>query len=169
MADKAEDTKPAHSESKPHTHEQTPLECFLKYGSFIIGLGLITLGVVDFVNLKQGTTTANAGTTTYFLNSYYIIFGLLIILTEKEIGLLKRNFGFLYSRGGKGLFFIFIGTLQLRDDDWEWLIPGIILCVAGLLFLGAGCCLRKPAEPKDDKAEPLLAKDQEKGEAAAKK
>ncbi|KPM38876.1 hypothetical protein AK830_g7656 [Neonectria ditissima] len=84
------------------------------------------------VNLIVGAITALGGVTHIFsksiiVGSYMIVFGLSIVLLEFQIPpQLSRYASFLFSFIGRGVFYIFIGSLLLGDLFLSKIAGGIV-------------------------------------------
>ncbi|KAK7418354.1 hypothetical protein QQZ08_001902 [Neonectria magnoliae] len=88
--------------------------------------------IFRIVNLIVGAITALGGVTHIFSKSiivgcYMIVFGLSIVLLEFQIPpQLSRYASFLFSFIGRGVFYIFIGSLLLGDLFLSKIAGGIV-------------------------------------------
>eukprot|EP00163_Fabomonas_tropica_P012173 TRINITY_DN2343_c0_g1_i1.p1 TRINITY_DN2343_c0_g1~~TRINITY_DN2343_c0_g1_i1.p1 ORF type:complete len:154 (-),score=27.13 TRINITY_DN2343_c0_g1_i1:85-546(-) len=74
---------------------------------------------------------------------YMLIFGTLGIFAELRWKKLLSAFSFLNYYVGRGGYFVFIGTLSLRDgDDYlTFMIVGFIMIANGVFNIFVGCCI----------------------------
>lgn len=76
-----------------------------------------------------------------FLGFYLAFFGLVVVMTEFRLPFAMRAFGFLGTKFGLGIFFIFAGTLGLSfgvGKSVGVLVPfisGIFWCLVGILCI----------------------------------
>ncbi len=123
---------------------------------FLLGLGSYN------VYIQFAYTKASRNAVNKLLACYIVLFAIFGALSEAGISVVHRNLKFLHNGGGKGVFFIFIGTLALafcRDNDsssdntkstFEHMVTPLIMgcfsiITAFFCFLDA-CC----ASPKDE-------------------
>ena len=71
----------------------------------------------------------------FFLNFYMCVFGLIIMASSFGMPCIKRNFLFLLTGIGKGLFNIFVGTLLFTNGDSLSYLIGWAIIAAGCVFL----------------------------------
>ena len=112
---------------------------YLKFGGILSGIGLITVAVINILDILQ----SNAGITSdnykaFVLFLYQIFFGLLMIAAElRKLNWLKY-FPFLSKNLGKGLFYVAIGTLATGTMWYDYLIMIVLLLKGfGYVFLSA--------------------------------
>ena len=125
----------------------------LTFGS---GVGLIALGIVKFATFGIGDVRG------FFLTIYYILFGILVCFSEMPCDRLLKHFYFLKFYLGKGLFFLFLGTITFTWNEVYYLVIAIVLFVGSgfYLYLFLSCQNRdfkpvdqKPPEPAFQKRE----------------
>merc|ERR1712232_497816 len=74
----------------------------------------------------------------WMLPAFYILFGVLCFVTENQVGKLGHYCKFLTVPLGKGVFFLYMGTLlcYYRESVGNWDVwPSMVLVVAILFFL----------------------------------
>lgn len=109
--------------------ENQTLSLVLKCIVFLAGVGLAVLGGVSLWEFDFSEPA------DFFLSLYYILFGVLCILMELPWERTLTFFAFLKYCLGKSLFLLFCGTLVFDLDVWYRLIVGILLIVAGCIYL----------------------------------
>lgn len=77
---------------------------------------------------------------------YQVIFGALIIFAELRWVRFLKQFSFLTSFLGLGLFYIFVGGLAL-DQAWWKIFVALIFITLGLVYVFLFCIRRKIADP----------------------
>lgn len=124
----------------------------LRIVSFCCGVGLIALGITTFISFDI------SGVKGFFLTLYYILFGLLVCLSEMPCDRLLSCFFFLKYYLGKALFYLFLGTITFTWTSMFYLIISIVLfCASGMYFiLFLGCAGKQGGdkaaeEPKYEK------------------
>lgn len=73
-----------------------------------------------------------------FLNIYMCFFGLIIMASSINMPCIARNFFFILTGKGKGIFNIFVGTLLFLNEPGKFspsMVLGWMLVVSGLLFI----------------------------------
>ncbi|CAD8067448.1 unnamed protein product [Paramecium sonneborni] len=109
---------------------------FIKFISVLVAVALIVLGVLKFY------FTPNIPTLIGIWTVYWIIFGLLLILVELNVKLIKEYFGFMIEYCGKGMFIIFCGTLMIDNFVDSHIIHesivGLLIIFAGFLIIIVG-------------------------------
>ena len=106
-----------------------------RYLNLIGGTALITICILELIKIFVDFVT-NPGAV--FLNFYMCFFGLLIMASSINMPCIARNFFFILTGVGKGLFNIFIGTLLFLNDPGNFspsMVLGWMFVVSGLVFL----------------------------------
>ena len=110
----------------------------LRIVSFGCGVGLIALGITAFISFSY------SGIRGFFVTLYYILFGILICLSEMPCDKLLSCFYFLKYYIGKSLFYLFLATITFTWTSMFYLIISILLFGASgmyfILFIG---CMEK--------------------------
>ena len=81
------------------------------------GIGIIVGGVIILVMLPECYEIAECPSASMAVIGFYtIIFGLLLVMFEGRIGrkyksFMRKNFGFMYSYGGRTVFLLFLATM----------------------------------------------------------
>jgi hypothetical protein len=83
----------------------------LKALSIAMGLVLIGLGIFNYAAVPIGDPI------NVILPFYYIIFGMLIIAAELSASYITAQFKFIENYIGRGLFYIFVGTLCMTGSS----------------------------------------------------
>eukprot|EP00484_Ammonia_sp_Unknown_P022989 CAMPEP_0197038198 /NCGR_PEP_ID=MMETSP1384-20130603/15172_1 /TAXON_ID=29189 /ORGANISM="Ammonia sp." /LENGTH=229 /DNA_ID=CAMNT_0042468595 /DNA_START=39 /DNA_END=728 /DNA_ORIENTATION=+ len=104
---------------------------FLLVAGVVIAGGLIVEGLLCF-------TMCDVNARSYVLSFYYIVFGLLSIGAELKFEIINNYLRVLFSHSGRGLWYIFLGTIALGSEWWAIFIA-IFLLLLGLLNMMAGC------------------------------
>jgi len=115
----------------------------MKALSLMCGALLVILGVLSFVLFNV------VDPINFILTIYYFIFGAFIIGTELKLMFIVKNFFFINSFTGRGIFYIFVGTLCLQDSILFYIVAGILI-VMGIAYLVCACFVKR-AEVPDDK------------------
>ncbi|CAK93328.1 unnamed protein product (macronuclear) [Paramecium tetraurelia] len=109
---------------------------FIKFISVLVAVVLIVLGVLKFYFTPDIPILVGIWTV------YWIIFGLLLILVELNVKLVKEYFGFMIEYCGKGMFVIFCGTLMIDSFVDPHIvhesIVGLLIIFAGFLIIIVG-------------------------------
>ena len=105
-----------------------------KWTNLIIGVLLIVTVVLDFINF--GWTKP----FTMVLQCFLAFFGLIIICSSLNMRCIRRNFLFLMTGVGRGLFNIFVGSLLFFTDQSNSTFTlaffmGWFIMIGGLIFL----------------------------------
>lgn len=82
-----------------------------RYLNIIAGTALVVVSILEIISLFSFT---NPG--ALFLNIYLLFFGLIIMGSSINMPCIGRNFFFLLTGIGKGLFNIFVGTLLFLNE-----------------------------------------------------
>lgn len=119
----------------------------LRIVSFGCGVGLLALGITTFI------TFSISGVRSFFITVYYLLFGLLVCLSEMPCDRLMSCFVFLKYFIGKSIFYLFLATITFTWDHIYYLIISIALfCASGLYFiLFISCRNRENINQKDQK------------------
>ena len=104
---------------------------FLLVAGITVSAGLIVEGLLCF-------TLCDANFRSYVLSFYYIVFGLLTIGAELKFEIISNYLRILFSYSGRGIWYIFLGTVALGEQWWAILIA-LFLIMAGALHVTAGC------------------------------
>ena len=111
-----------------------------RYLNIVGGTALIVVCVLQLVNLFQVFTNPGA----IFLNIYLCFFGLIIMGSSINMACIGRNFFFLLTGIGKGVFNIFVGTLLfLNEPDQTFSASSVLgwaLILSGFIFLLLSLC-----------------------------
>lgn len=118
--------------------------------------GLNVLKIARYLNLMGGTAliiicilelirvfTLAWDIGAMFLNIYFCFFGLIIMGSSVNMPCIGRNFFFLLTGVGKGVFNIFIGTLLFLNQPGAFsasVVLGWTFIFSGLIFLLLSCC-----------------------------
>jgi hypothetical protein len=126
----------------------------LRFLTFGCGVALIALGIVSFITLSLGDIRA------FFLRIYYILFGILVCLTEMPCKRLLSFFNFLHYNIGKALFLLFLATITFTWSTVYYLIISIVFfCASGLyFFLTLSCYHGGPGEEAPPASAPKFEK-----------
>jgi hypothetical protein len=95
-------------------------------------------GLIILVGVSQWSeyiTLENLHISTYIVASYLIFFGLVFILCELCDWGIRSSFGFLFTYSGRGLAYIFCGSLAFGMDNERYWPLGP---AAGFALLGVG-------------------------------
>ena len=65
----------------------------------------------------------------------YSVFGLVIMASSCNVPCVKRNFFFLLTGMGKGLFNMFVGSLLFVNSDSLMIVAGWAMIASGLIFI----------------------------------
>ena len=110
-----------------------------RYLNIIAGTALVVVSIFEIIGLF---TFANPG--ALFLDIYLFFFGLLIMGSSINLSCIGRNFFFLLTGVGKGLFNMFVGTLLFLNESTDTIsaanVMGWCLLVSGAVFLLLSCC-----------------------------
>jgi len=96
-----------------------------------------------FVNLGTGVLMVLGGIAQFFpigfqstiIGCYVILFGLCIGLLEFQIPpQLSRYASFLFSFLGRGIFYVFVGSILLQHDHILRIIAGSIIGLIGIAY-----------------------------------
>ncbi|CAG9312169.1 unnamed protein product [Blepharisma stoltei] len=102
----------------------------MKIFSVLCGLGMIILGVMVYVYFDD------IGSFIQFIMAlYYILFGILAILGEFPIPHITKYFSFLKKYFGKGLYFIFMGTISFSYSEWYQLLISLANIILGIMYI----------------------------------
>lgn len=124
--------------------------CLLRILTFGSGISLIILGLLKFITFSIGSPR------DFFLTIYYILFGILVCLSEMPCKKLMSCFNFLNFYIGKAIFFLFLGTITFTWTPVFYLIISLIMFLASgfYLFLFISCSKKEEEQPKSEKQEP---------------
>ncbi|GAM20716.1 hypothetical protein SAMD00019534_038910 [Acytostelium subglobosum LB1] len=117
--------------------------------NILVGILIVASGIYYFV-----ATDFWHFVTNFVIGVYYIFFGIMIVILEIVFpARILALFGFYTYWIGKGLFFIFLGLLIIRDSGFL-LFSGIVVLAVGLIlciiqFISAVSKPRPLASPKD--------------------
>ena len=118
----------------------------LRVITFLCGIALIILGIIGFV------TFSFSGVRGFFLNVYYILFGILVCFSEMPCEKLLSCFFFLRFYLGKALFFLFLGSITFTWDPVYYLVISITYFAAsGFYFFLLCTCSSKDYKPEENK------------------
>eukprot|EP00483_Globobulimina_turgida_P010821 UN10842 len=109
-------------------------KCLVGLG-IMISIGFIMEGLLCF-------TLCSANIRSYTLSFYYVVFGLFTITLELQFKKLAEHCAILSTFAGKGLWYLFLGTLSIGNEWWS-ILSTIFLLSNGMLNLTfdqhAGC------------------------------
>ena len=124
-----------------------------KYGtvmkalSIAVGVLLIGLGIFSYATLSLSDPM------DVILPFYYMLFGLLMIAAEVGAKFLTGSFKFVENFMGRGLFYIFVGTLCLRGSNpFQYVVAGILL-VVGIVYLCCYCGVQRKQDQEKEARE----------------
>jgi len=106
-----------------------------RYLNLVGGTALIVICVLELTGLFIDFFT-NPGAV--FLNLYLCLFGLIIMGSSINMPCIGRNFFFILTGVGKGVFNIFIGTLLFLNEPGKFspsAVLGWMFILSGLVFL----------------------------------
>lgn len=99
----------------------------------------VFLAVASFFSYKDLAT----GPTRFFLATYIGIFALLLCLFESRVpwteGIIRRNFGFMFTYTGRAVFLIFLGAICFGMIDSTANSNGNSTSTGFYIVVGAGC------------------------------
>jgi putative Mn2+ efflux pump MntP len=108
---------------------------------------------------SKGSETVSANKVQKILSIYIAVFGLIGIIFEARVKAVYNNIAFLQSKSGRGVFFIFIGTLcfafagsadlKAIGKAAAWVLGGFS-CFVGIFNFCTICCFKEKDE--DDEA-----------------
>lgn len=123
------------------------LSTLLKILAFLCGIALMAIGITKFAMFQISDPV------DFFLSIYYILFGILLCLSELPFQRILFFFSFLKTFIGKAIFLLFLGTLIFDTGVWWHILVAIIMwCVAGCYFVLAFACKSKLREPEEVKS-----------------
>ena len=98
---------------------------------------MIALGVYQFI----ANTSALLAPVSYFLNTYFILFGILMMAIDiTNATTMMKLFGFFRTNVGRAFWYIFLGGLCLASSQNIFNIIGAIVCgVACWAHFMLGC------------------------------
>jgi hypothetical protein len=105
------------------------LEYVLKTVTILCGVGLVFLGIIELINYDFD------GFRGFFLDVYYVLFGILLCLSELPCDGIISCFFFLKFYFGKFLFCLFLATITFTLDPIYFLIISVALFCASILYL----------------------------------
>ncbi len=131
-----------------------------RYLNLIGGTALIVVCVIEIIGIIP-LFFKNPGQV--LLNFFLCFFGLVIMASSINMPCVARNFFFILTGVGKGLFNIFVGTLLFLNDDGvnPSMILGFCLIFSGLTFLFLSYC-KKMTDTDLQRATSLYANDLQK-------
>ncbi|CAG9311277.1 unnamed protein product [Blepharisma stoltei] len=116
----------------------------LKIVTLISGIALAALAIYKFTAL--GIFDAR----DFCLTCYYIIFGILIALSEMPCKCLMSCTSFLGFYIGKAIFCIFLGTIVFNKGNAFFLILAVAFWCEGILYFVLACSCKSKLVNKDD-------------------
>ncbi|CAG9332388.1 unnamed protein product [Blepharisma stoltei] len=121
----------------------------LKVASVILGVLLIGLAIYNFALMITADDPISV-----ILPIYYVIFGVMIIAAEAKINWIMIKFMFLSGHIGKGMFYIFVGTLCIRSRMIIQYVMAGLLIIVGVVYVCCFCGARKsdPRMPPIDQS-----------------
>ena len=100
-----------------------PKQQALKYSALVCAVALAIEGIVCF-------SICSFDIRAYILSLYYIIFGILVFLVEVNLmPQIIKYLSFMNFRAGRGLFYIFLGTIALGGEVWSIIIACLWISV----------------------------------------
>jgi hypothetical protein len=123
------------------------LSTILKILAFLCGIALIAIGITNF------STFSITDPVEFFLSIYYILFGILVCLSELPFQKILFFFSFLKTFFGKAVFLLFLGTLIFDYAVWWHILVAICLWCVAICYFFLGCaCKSKLREPEEKKS-----------------
>jgi len=124
----------------------------LLIGSFLSGAGLVTSGVLGFM---QALGASSLNFLEYVVCIYLIALGLLVIAALLPFPASWRKLNlkwvpFLHTFRGRGFFLIFLGSLATGTNMWVTIIIGIVVIVIGLAHVLLACFFRNTLAASTD-------------------
>ena len=116
-----------------------------RYLNLIAGTALIVICVLEVVNLFSAVWNIGA----LFLNIYLCFFGLIIMGSSINMPCIGRNFFFLLTGIGKGVFNIFVGTLLFLNNPGQVSASAVLgwaFIFSGIVFMSLACCKKMTDE-----------------------
>ena len=116
-----------------------------RYLNLVAGTALIVICVLELITLFIDFFL-NPGAV--FLNIYMCFFGLIILGSSINMPCIARNFFFILTGVGKGVFNMFVGTLLFLNDPGKFspsMVLGWMFIASGLIFIFMSYC-RKMTE-----------------------
>ena len=112
-----------------------------RYTNLLVSLILIIIVILNFVNIVK----AAFDPFDWLIITFEGIFGMIMMSASFGLGCVKRNFLFMLTGKGKGLFNIFVGSILIACDagksvSWYNYAMGGACIGTGLLFIGLSTC-----------------------------
>ena len=110
-----------------------------RYLNLVGGTALIIVCIFEMILIIPNFFT-NPGQV--LLNIFLCFFGLVIMASSINMPCVARNFFFILTGVGKGLFNIFVGTLLFLNEDGfnPSMFLGFAMILSGLVFLFLSYC-----------------------------
>ncbi|CAG9329550.1 unnamed protein product [Blepharisma stoltei] len=117
----------------------------LRITSIILAILLIALGIFNFGTIDLGDPI------NVILPVYYVFFGLMMIGAEVPCNFLLQKFLFISGYFGRGIFYIFVGTLCIRYHTVFQFIVAAFLMGVGIIYIFSSCssCYKNFAAQND--------------------
>ncbi|KRX01115.1 hypothetical protein PPERSA_08216 [Pseudocohnilembus persalinus] len=121
----------------------------------ILGGLLIGLGIASYVGMeKQDNWYENPW--YFFVPSYTIIFGCLLIAAEFQIKFIQNQFAFLNSYFGRGIFLIYLASVSANAGSFTssktlGIICCILFAIVGIIYTFFGCFFKKEQDGEQAK------------------
>ena len=109
-------------------------------------LALVAVGITQLVEFDYDIPVH------FVMSLYYILFGIMWGLCELPIEALGKYFSFLKSYIGKGVFYLFLGTLTFDETIWWMILAALYLIGASVLCFVFVCVFRNEMVDGDAKA-----------------
>ena len=127
-----------------------------------VGAGLLVfMAIMEF-------TKGSFNVGEFFLNVYYILFGILIALVEIGFERVMKHFYFMKFSFGKAFFAVFIAILCFGSTYWARILCGVFFSAAcvGFVIIGFFFRAQELAEINENQPNADPAKPQTDGETA---
>jgi hypothetical protein len=137
----------------------------LSWINWIIMLVLGSYNIYVQFRGQKGTDVVATNPVNKLLSIYIALFGLVGVVFEAGVTIVVSGLKFLKKKSGKGIIFIFVGTLGLAfiheeghedttADVWDYVLMPVILggfsCAVGVYAFIAMCCGSKDKEDEAD-------------------
>ncbi|CAG9335038.1 unnamed protein product [Blepharisma stoltei] len=106
------------------------LSLMMKILSCVCGFGMIILGIMVYVYYSDIKNFVQ-----FIMALYFMIFGVLGMAAEFPVKYISRFFSFMKKYFGKGLYFIFMGTISFSVTYWWQIIISLLNIMLGILYI----------------------------------
>lgn len=108
----------------------------LRTVTVLCGIALIFLGIYELFHFEFDEFRG------FFLCIYYILFGVIACLCEMPFERLMSWMYFLKFYFGKGVFFIFLGSITFDWDPYYYLIISVFFLCTGVMYFVLSCTVK---------------------------